>query len=72
MTTATSTVSLQSSAPVIYAIATLDTKAEEIQYVVDALREAGEAVCLVDVSTGTSGRKLNAVADINRETVASQ
>ena len=59
----------------IYAVATLDTKAEEIQWLVDALREAGETVRLVDVSTGqaSAGQGQNSTrqrVDISRDQVA--
>ncbi|WP_417387068.1 Tm-1-like ATP-binding domain-containing protein [Gimesia sp.] len=50
----------------IYALATMDTKADEICFVADAIRNAGLDVVLVDLSTrGHSDR-----ADISAETVA--
>ncbi len=39
----------------VYAIATMDTKGDELQFVADCLRRAGIAVRTVDVSTGARG-----------------
>lgn len=39
------------SEPIVYAIATMDTKGEELQWVLDCLRAAGVSVRSVDVST---------------------
>ncbi|QDU39596.1 hypothetical protein Mal4_39420 [Maioricimonas rarisocia] len=55
--------------PAIYAVATMDTKGEELAYVADCLRTAGASVRMVDVGT------LNPPSvgpDITRETVAGQ
>lgn len=52
--------------PTVYALATMDTKGEELCFVADAIRRAGVDVVLVDVSTqGCSER-----ADISAETIA--
>ena len=40
----------------IYAIATMDTKGEEIGYVAACIREAGAAVTVVDVGTQGDAR----------------
>ena len=51
----------------IYAIATMDTKGEEIGYVAACIREAAAAVTVVDVGTQSDAR---GSADVSRETVA--
>ena len=51
----------------IYAIATMDTKGHEIQYVADRLREVGVAVVTVDVGTQQPAEP---TADVNRDQVA--
>ena len=51
----------------IYAIATMDTKGEEIGYVAACIREAGAAVTVVDVGTQ---RDAQGSPDVPRETVA--
>ena len=52
--------------PTVYALATMDTKGEELCFVADVIRQAGVDVVLVDVSTqGRSER-----ADISAEMIA--
>lgn len=51
----------------VYAIATMDTKGDELAFVVDCLRSAGVTVRTVDVSTGESVVKR---ADVSRESLA--
>ncbi len=51
----------------IYAIATMDTKGEEIGYVAACIRAAGAAVTVVDVGTQSDARES---PDVSRETVA--
>jgi uncharacterized protein (UPF0261 family) len=54
--------------PSVYAIATMDTKGDEILYVAECIRAAGAAVTVVNVGTQHSvGQR----ADVDRETVAS-
>ena len=52
---------------VIYAIATMDTKGEEVRFVADAVARAGGTVQTVDVGTGTAP---TAPPGVPRETVA--
>lgn len=51
----------------IYAIATMDTKGEEIGYVAACIRETGAGVTVVDVGTQSDAK---GSADVSRETVA--
>ena len=51
----------------VYAIATMDTKGQEIQYVADRIRDAGVQVVTVDVGTG---QRPTVVPDISRADVA--
>lgn len=52
--------------PLIYALATIDTKSEEIGFVADCIRHRGLHAVLIDLSTrGTSER-----ADVSAQTVA--
>jgi len=52
--------------PTVYALATMDTKGEELCFVADCIRRSGVRVVLVDVSTrGSSDR-----AEISAETIA--
>lgn len=51
----------------IYAIATMDTKAEEIGYISEQIRNTGLQVKTVDVGTGSASQ---ANADVTREIVA--
>ena len=54
----------------VYAIATMDTKAHEIDYVAKCLRAAGASVRLIDVSTSAVKLNLNAaVPDVHRDVV---
>lgn len=55
--------------PTIYAIATMDTKGEELTFVADAIRNAGITARTVDVGTQWPP---TVKADISREKVASQ
>jgi uncharacterized protein (UPF0261 family) len=52
----------------IYAIATMDTKGEEVRFVADAIARAGGAVRIVDV--GTRAGPTAAAADVTRQAVA--
>ena len=52
----------------IYAIATMDTKGEEIGYVAECIRNAGAKVTVVDV--GTQSDAQGGVPDVSRETIA--
>lgn len=52
----------------IYAIATMDTKGEEIGYVAECVRNAGAEVTVVDV--GTQSDAQGGVPDVSRETIA--
>ncbi|MBT4138202.1 MAG: Tm-1-like ATP-binding domain-containing protein [Candidatus Latescibacteria bacterium] len=51
----------------VYAIATMDTKGEEILYVAECARNAGAEVTVVDVGTQADVQR---VPDVSRETVA--
>ena len=51
----------------VYAIATMDTKGQEILYVADCIKKAGAEVTVVDVGTEKDPQ---GVADVSRETVA--
>ncbi|MFY9254128.1 MAG: Tm-1-like ATP-binding domain-containing protein [Fuerstiella sp.] len=54
----------------VYAIATMDTKAEEIAYVATCLKSAGASVKVVDVSTSLLLRNGEAMlADVSRDVV---
>src|SRR4051794_19062653 len=52
----------------IYAIATMDTKGQELAFLAERLRTAGVDVVTVDVGTGSSP---TAEPDVDRATVAS-
>jgi uncharacterized protein (UPF0261 family) len=52
----------------VYAVATMDTKGQELSYVAECLRAAGVSVTTVDVGVGSAP---TAVPDIERATVAS-
>ena len=52
----------------IYAIATMDTKGEEIGYVAECIRNAGAEVTVIDV--GTQSDAQGGTPDISRETIA--
>ena len=52
----------------IYAIATMDTKGEEIGYVAECIRNAGAEVTVVDVGTQTDAQ--GGTPDVSRETIA--
>ncbi len=54
--------------PSVYAIATMDTKGNELRFVADRLRSAGVSVVTVDVGTQ---RDPSITADVSRQTVAS-
>jgi uncharacterized protein (UPF0261 family) len=58
----------------VYAVATLDTKGAELQFVADELRRAGVSVVTVDVGSGGgdagSGGPAGVAADVPRERVA--
>lgn len=51
----------------VYAIATMDTKGQEILYVADCARNAGVDVVVVDVGTQAAAQ---GIPDVSRETVA--
>lgn len=51
----------------VYAIATMDTKGQEILYVAECVRQAGADVVVVDVGTQA---QVQGVPDVSRETVA--
>ena len=51
----------------VYAIATMDTKGQEILYVAECVRRAGAEVVVVDVGTQA---EVQGVPDVSRETVA--
>jgi len=53
--------------PSVYAVATMDTKGEEILYVADCIRAAGAAVTVVDVGTRSGAEQ---GANVGCETVA--
>ncbi|QDT28395.1 hypothetical protein Enr10x_37370 [Gimesia panareensis] len=52
--------------PTVYALATMDTKGEELCFVADCIRRTGVKVMLVDVSTGGVSER----ADISARTIA--
>lgn len=52
--------------PTVYALATMDTKGEELCFVADCIRRTGVRVVLVDVSTGGSSDR----AEISADTIA--
>lgn len=53
--------------PVIYAVATMDTKGQEIAYVAERIRAAGAGVRVIDVGTQAAP---TAAPDVSRERVA--
>ncbi|GIW98192.1 MAG: hypothetical protein KatS3mg111_1525 [Pirellulaceae bacterium] len=55
-----------SDRPMVYAVATMDTKGQELQFVADRLRQLGVAVTTVDVGTGGPPQ---VPPDVSRQTV---
>jgi uncharacterized protein (UPF0261 family) len=53
-----------------YVIGTLDTKGDELRYVADVVRSAGQPVVVVDVGTGERGRAGTTGADVTAAEVA--